>query len=155
MDFQDGLAKGKGCGSFQRVLGELVPPHLTCLFPAWLLLESCSDSQVLGKGRARASEDISMARQLSLGKMMRRFLPEWDMEQVRFDIGIGGRKFATGPGLGRKHLVFEDKGRELFPGHSIVQLGSTRVPSGIQGHLFMEDEASGHRAEGPSRGDLS
>lgn len=57
---------------------------------------------------------------------------------------------AWGPGLGRKQLVFEDKGRELFPGHSIVQPGSTRVPSGIQGYLFMEDEASGHRAEGPS-----
>lgn len=98
--FQDGLgdptAKGKGCGSFQRVLGELVPPHLIYLFPAWLLLESGSNSQVLGKGRAKASEDISMARQLSLGRMMSRFLPEWDMEQVRFDIGIGGRKFGMG-----------------------------------------------------------
>ena len=49
----------------------------------------------LGKGKARISEDIGMARQFSFGKIMSRFLPGWDTGHVTFDSGIGRRKFGS------------------------------------------------------------
>lgn len=57
---------------------------------------------------------------------------------------------AQGHGLGRKHLVFEDKGGKTSLGYGMVQPGSTRLPNGIRRHLFTDDEASGHRAAGPN-----
>lgn len=43
-----------------------------------------------------------MARRLSLGKIMNRFLAGWDRGQISFDLGTERRKAGTLAGLRRK-----------------------------------------------------
>lgn len=56
-------------------------PHCLTLLP----LESCHGPGFLGKSKDRSSEDTvsgTMARRLSFGKIMNKFLPGWDVGQV-------------------------------------------------------------------------
>ena len=69
--------------------------------------------------------------------------------QVSFDASTGKRKLAQVNGLGGKQLAAEDQGGELPPSLNTVQPGYSRLANRVQGRLFMEDQAGGHRAEGP------
>lgn len=90
-------------------------------------------------------------KQLSFGKIMSRFLPGWDTEQVSFDSGIGGRKFGTGPGLEGKQLAFEDKSRKLF----LATASSSLAPQWNPGTFVHGGGSQWTQSRRPKPGDLS